>query len=288
MVVIVLEKCPISLRGDLTKWMQEVSLGVFVGRVSARVRDKLWERICEESKNGRATMVFTAQNEQHLDFRVHNTAWEPIDFDGMKLMMRPSSGRLKKLENKRMHFSNASQHLENRKRKQKKTSREPDEYVVLDLETTGLDCEHDSILEIGAIKIVGGEEADRLQCFVRGACVPAGIRQLTGITQDMIDGGFDRSKAADLLLHFIGSLPLVMHNAEFDMGFIDAMLETLDLDEIDNECIDTLKLAKKKLPDMKSYALETLSSYCEVPFEGAHRALNDACATREVFLKLIE
>ena len=90
MVVITLEKCPISLRGDLTKWLQEISLGVYVGQVSARVRDRLWERICEESKSGRATMVFSTRNEQRFDFRVHNTIWRPVDFDGLKLMMRPS------------------------------------------------------------------------------------------------------------------------------------------------------------------------------------------------------
>ena len=64
MVVITLEKCPLALRGDLTKWLQEISLGVYVGQVSARVRDKLWQRVCEESKNGRATMVYSARNEQ--------------------------------------------------------------------------------------------------------------------------------------------------------------------------------------------------------------------------------
>lgn len=74
MIVVVLEKCPLALRGDLTKWLQEISLGVYVGRVSARVRDELWNRICKECKTGRATMVFSARNEQHLNYRVHNTA----------------------------------------------------------------------------------------------------------------------------------------------------------------------------------------------------------------------
>lgn len=97
MVVITLEKCPLALRGDLTKWLQEISLGVYVGQVSARVRDRLWQRVCEESKSGRATMVYSARNEQHLNFRVHNTSWEPIEYDGLKLMMRPSPARTKLL-----------------------------------------------------------------------------------------------------------------------------------------------------------------------------------------------
>lgn len=78
MVIVVLEKCPLSLRGDLTKWLQEVSLGVYVGRVSARVRDELWKRICEECKSGRATMVFPARNEQHFDFESTTPCGSPL------------------------------------------------------------------------------------------------------------------------------------------------------------------------------------------------------------------
>lgn len=90
MIVITLSNCPASLRGDLTKWFFEVSTNVFVGRVSARVRDELWERIVRSCKNGRAVMVYAVNNEQHFQFRVHNSEWKPIDFEGIKLMMRPA------------------------------------------------------------------------------------------------------------------------------------------------------------------------------------------------------
>lgn len=89
MTVVILTDCPPRLRGDLTKWLLEINTGVYVGRVSARVRDQLWERICANVKTGRATMVFRASNEQRMDFRVHNTTWQPVDFDGVKLMRRP-------------------------------------------------------------------------------------------------------------------------------------------------------------------------------------------------------
>ena len=82
MIVIILNNCPPALRGDLTKWLQEVNTGVYVGQVSARVRDELWARVQGNVKSGRATMVFNTNNEQGMDFRVHNTSWEPIDFDG--------------------------------------------------------------------------------------------------------------------------------------------------------------------------------------------------------------
>ena len=110
MVVISLTECPISLRGDLTKWLLEITPGVFVGRVSARVREKLWLRVCDAITSGRATMVYSARNEQHLGFKVHNAEWEPIDFDGIKLMLRPSPARIKKLGGLRLGYSNASKY----------------------------------------------------------------------------------------------------------------------------------------------------------------------------------
>ncbi|HIR87109.1 MAG TPA: type I-E CRISPR-associated endoribonuclease Cas2, partial [Candidatus Limivicinus faecipullorum] len=89
MVVIVLTDCPPKLRGDLSKWLFEINTGVYVGRVSARVRELLWERICENLNKGQATMVYPAAVEQRMEFRVHNTSWTIADYDGLKLMRRP-------------------------------------------------------------------------------------------------------------------------------------------------------------------------------------------------------
>ena len=81
--------CPPSLRGDLSKWLCEINTGVYVGNVSSRVRDAIWDRVCENLKNGQATLVFNTNNEQRMDFRTHNTSWEAVDFEGIKLMRRP-------------------------------------------------------------------------------------------------------------------------------------------------------------------------------------------------------
>lgn len=91
MVVIVLSACPAGLRGHLTRWLLEISAGVFVGHVSARVRDLMWLNVCEMTGSGRALMVFSVQGEQRMDFRVHNHHWKPTDFDGLTLMMRPAA-----------------------------------------------------------------------------------------------------------------------------------------------------------------------------------------------------
>ena len=90
MVVIVLTACPVGLRGYLTRWLLEISAGVFVGRVNARVRDRLWGRVLEMVKDGKAIMVFSAPTEQGLDFRVHRHDWEPVELDGLRVMLRPA------------------------------------------------------------------------------------------------------------------------------------------------------------------------------------------------------
>ncbi len=90
MVVIVLTACPAGLRGFLTRWLLEISAGIFVGKVSARIRDLIWSRILEMAKDGRAIMVYSANTEQGLDFRVHRHDWEPVDLDGLRLMLRPA------------------------------------------------------------------------------------------------------------------------------------------------------------------------------------------------------
>lgn len=91
MVVLILTAVPAGLRGHVTRWLLEISPGVFVGKVSRRVRDELWDRVVELCKDGRAIMVETARNEQHLSFRVHHHDWEPVDLDGIQLIRRPSA-----------------------------------------------------------------------------------------------------------------------------------------------------------------------------------------------------
>ncbi|SDC64217.1 type I-E CRISPR-associated endoribonuclease Cas2e [Actinokineospora iranica] len=72
MTVIVVAACPVGLRGHLTRWLLEISPGVFVGKVSARVRGLMWQRVTEMAMTGRAIMVYGADNEQGLAFAVHS------------------------------------------------------------------------------------------------------------------------------------------------------------------------------------------------------------------------
>ena len=90
MVVLILERVPAGLRGDLNRWMVEPRAGTFVGVLPARVRDRLWDKACAEARDGSCTMIVRAQNEQGFAVRVHN---EPsrnlVDFDGLCLVRIP-------------------------------------------------------------------------------------------------------------------------------------------------------------------------------------------------------
>ncbi|MFK0025620.1 type I-E CRISPR-associated endoribonuclease Cas2e [Streptomyces sp. NPDC090798] len=89
MTVIVLTNCPAGLRGFLTRWLLEISAGVFVGNPSARIRDALWHEVQQYAGQGRALLAHTTNNEQGYTFRTHDHAWHPTDHDGVTLIYRP-------------------------------------------------------------------------------------------------------------------------------------------------------------------------------------------------------
>jgi len=122
MIVIVLSACPEGLRGDLSKWLLEISAGVFVGAVTARVRDLLWDRVVELAKDGRAIMVHTAIGEQRMAFRVHRNQWLPIDMDGVNLILRPAlKSPQEKPADVRPGWSNASKYRRAARKTQNET-----------------------------------------------------------------------------------------------------------------------------------------------------------------------
>ncbi len=91
MTVIVLTSCPPGLRGFLTRWMLEISAGVFIGNPSARVRDVLWNEVQQYANQGRALLAHTTNNEQGFTFRTHDHNWHPTDHEGLPLIRRPNA-----------------------------------------------------------------------------------------------------------------------------------------------------------------------------------------------------
>ncbi len=110
MVVLVLTACPVGLRGHLTRWLLEVSAGVFVGKVTPRVRDLMWDRVVELAKDGRAIMIHSTRSEQGLAFKVHRHDWQPVDVDGVQLMLRPAESSGPPRRDLRPGWSNASKY----------------------------------------------------------------------------------------------------------------------------------------------------------------------------------
>lgn len=90
MIVVVTIGVPAALRGDITRWLAELSPGVYVGKVRRRVRDKLWERICAGAGPGGALLIAPASNEQGYEVVTHNYKWDSVDFDGISFLRRPA------------------------------------------------------------------------------------------------------------------------------------------------------------------------------------------------------
>ena len=133
MIVVTLTDCPPRLRGDLSKWLLEINTGVYVGQLNKRVREELWKRICDNLPRGRATMVYSANNEQGMEFRVHNTRWMPVDFEGLTLMMRPATTESGAVSMDRSSKAAISRMVQNKRAEQDKRAQKRG-YVVIDVD----------------------------------------------------------------------------------------------------------------------------------------------------------
>ena len=163
-----------------------------------------------------------------------------------------------------------------------------DTFVVFDIETTGLSKETESITEIGAVKVVDGKIIDRFSTFVNPERpIPAEITKLTGITNEMVADAPVITEILPRFLEFCQDAVLVAHNANFDTGFIRLNAERKCGIEVKNTVLDTLELSRSLLPELKKHKLDIICEQLGVSLEGHHRAVNDAEATAEVFLKFI-
>lgn len=156
--VITLKKVPNSLRGDLTRWMQEIATGVYVGNFNSRVREALWQRIIDTVGDGEATMSFAFRNEIGYSFQAINAARQVVDYDGIPLVLLPSENDEERDRSITAGFSNASKMHRARRVASPNIDNVQREYVFLDIETTGLDVEKDRIIEVGSIKVSGEKE----------------------------------------------------------------------------------------------------------------------------------
>lgn len=160
-------------------------------------------------------------------------------------------------------------------------------YVVFDIETTGLSSKHDKITEIGAVKIYKDQIIDRFSALVNPEIpIPSKIVELTGIKDDMVKNQPTIDHILPLFLSFIKDDPVVAHNAPFDVSFIKENCERLGLN-FNPAIIDTLPLSKMLLPNLKRYRLNNIAQAMKVELKNHHRAVDDAEATAEIFIKLL-
>ncbi|KHO62509.1 DNA polymerase III PolC [Thermoanaerobacter sp. YS13] len=163
-----------------------------------------------------------------------------------------------------------------------------DEFTVFDIETTGLSNINDEIIEIGAVKIKEGKIIDTFETFVNPQIpISSFITKLTGIDGSMVKDAPSIEEILPKFLEFASNSVLVAHNANFDVSFIKSKAKKFNLN-VNNAVLDTLELSRHLYKDLKNYKLDTLSEHLQVKLEHHHRAVDDARATAEIFIKTID
>ena len=160
-------------------------------------------------------------------------------------------------------------------------------FVVFDIETTGFSPVHDRIIEIGAVKVEKGEIKERFSSFVNpDVPIPLEIEKLTGIHDGMVVDAPMIEEALPHFLEFCQDAVLVAHNASFDMSFIIENTHRLGLKK-EFTYVDTVGIARLLLPHQAKHKLDAVAKTLGISLENHHRAVDDAEATAEIFLKFI-
>lgn len=160
------------------------------------------------------------------------------------------------------------------------------DYIAVDVETTGLDPVKDRVLEIGAAKVRDGKVQETYSTIINtGTPIPLRIQQLTGITEEMQRMGRKAELVFPEFLEFCKDLPILGHNVQFDFGFLKQTAVDQGLG-FEKEALDTLKIARKLLPDIPSRTLSAMCAHYRVDPGNSHRALDDALAAHQILWKL--
>lgn len=159
------------------------------------------------------------------------------------------------------------------------------DYVLFDLETTGISCNSDDVIEISAVKVRQGTIVDSFSTLVNpGRPIPYGASQVNNITDDMVKDAPTMEEILPEFLKFFGDDVLVGHNIErFDLKFLVRDCQTRFGKAPGNDYVDTLRFARCRLTGLPSYRLTALAEHYSLSTIGAHRALNDCKMNQQVF-----
>ena len=163
-------------------------------------------------------------------------------------------------------------------------------FVAIDLETTGLEFDKDEIIEVALMRFVDGKSSESLDFLVRPASVQLRpfIEGLTGITQKELDESEDFASLAGKIRSFIGESPIVAHNASFDARFLKSSFEKVGIEFENHPVWDSLTLSRIAFQDVPNHRLDTLVQALDIEQTRAHRALPDAEACGNLFVKSFE
>lgn len=162
----------------------------------------------------------------------------------------------------------------------------PDDYIVLDLETTGLEPDFDEIIEIGAIKIKNNEIIDTFNTLVKPMIeIDEFIVKLTGINNDIVKDAPGIEEVIDNFVQFVGDSVIIGHNVNFDINFIYDSIESILNKPFNNNFIDLLRISRKLSPNFENHKLKTLAANWQIDYSGAHRAIKDCYITDQLYRK---
>ncbi|MBQ7836210.1 MAG: PolC-type DNA polymerase III [Clostridia bacterium] len=163
-----------------------------------------------------------------------------------------------------------------------------DEFIVFDLETTGLNPHHCKITEIGAVKVKSGEVLEVFNTFVDPECpIPENIVELTGITDEMVKGAPKIKEALESFFEFTGNRLLIAHNAGFDTGFIKAAADLCEM-PFENPYLDTVSMSRYVNPELKKHKLDILAKYFDLGEFNHHRASDDSEMLAQIFFRMLD
>ena len=291
MVVLTMTNSPPCLSGDLSKWMQEIDTCVYVGMLNSRVRDALWQRVCNNIGSGKAVMVFSTNNEQRMGFYFHNSDRTVMDFDGLLLVKNPlPKEKPKKTIQTESILPIAKPKTSGAKSADSKAVQIPQNYVILDLETTGLNSDIDEIIEIGSVKVEDGVITDEYSQFIRiEGEIPEFISQLTGIDNGTLnEKGIPLSSSLTSFVDFVGSNTIVCFNTKFDKSFLYSSAQRININIPNFRFLDARLAIKRIMPGLANYKLLSIAQALNVSSGQTHRAANDCKLLFEVISKLKE
>ena len=163
------------------------------------------------------------------------------------------------------------------------------EFVIFDVETTGLSSVYDTIIEIGAVKMKDGVVLDRFDKFINPHHeLSEQTINLTSITDEMVQAADDEAVVIKQFMDFYGDRPLCGHNVQFDVGFVNAALKRCNLPQITQPVVDTLEVSRLLHPEQSRHTLDSLCRKYNVVLEHHHRANQDAEATGYLMFKLLD